>query len=361
MSEKKTGRVVVGMSGGVDSSVAAALLKERGYEVIGMMLRLWSEKHLGKENRCCTVDALTDARYIAGALDIPFYAVDAKDTFHDIVVDPFIEGYKNGVTPNPCLTCNRHIRWGFMYQRARALGADFLATGHYARLRTNPRGQIELLKGVDPQKDQSYVLHVLDQDLLRHTLLPLGGYTKADVRKMADSFDLPVAHRPDSQDLCFLGGDDYRDFLKRNDPQVVEPGPILNTRGEKLGQHQGLAFFTIGQRKGLGISPPEPHYVIEKDPRKNALIVGVREELGQDTLTAKEVKWILGDPPPEPIRGEVKIRYTAPAKPGTIHPGTDQTANVTFDQPLRDITPGQAAVFYRGDVCLGGGIIQSAT
>ena len=359
MSEKKD-RVAVGMSGGVDSSVTAALLKERGYDVIGIMLRLWSEEHLGHENRCCTVDALSNARYIAGKLDIPFYALDVKDTFRDTVVDTFIEGYKGGITPNPCLTCNRHIRWGFMFDRARALGADYMATGHYARLRRNGKGEVELLKGVDPRKDQSYVLHVLDQSLLQHTLLPLGDYTKDEVREMAERFQLPVAGRPDSQDLCFLGGDDYRDFLVRNDPDVEEPGPILNTAGEELGQHDGLAFFTIGQRKGLGISPPEPHYVLDKQPAKNALIVGTREELGQDTLIVKEVKWISSHPPARPFPGEIKIRYTAPARAGTVYPQEDRQAKVTFDEPLRDITPGQAAVFYQGDLCLGGGIIQRA-
>ncbi len=354
-------RVVVGMSGGVDSSVTAALLKEEGYEVIGMMLRLWSEEHLGKENRCCTVDALSDARYIAGSLDIPFYAVDVKKPFRKTVVQTFIEGYKGGITPNPCLTCNRHIRWGFMYKRARALGADYLATGHYARLRRGDQGQVQLLKGVDPHKDQSYVLHVLNQDLLQHTLLPLGGYTKEEVRELAAACDLPVAQRPDSQDLCFLGGDDYRDFLIRNDPEVGTPGPILDTQGKKLGEHDGLAFYTIGQRKGLGISPPEPHYVIEKQPDQGALIVGTRDEIGQDTLTAKDVKWVAGQPPTKPFQGQIKIRYTAAPKMGTVEPRRDGKAHVTFQQPLRDITPGQAAVFYQDEVCLGGGIIERGT
>ncbi len=360
MSEKKT-RVVVGMSGGVDSSVAAALLKKEGYDVIGMTLRLWSEEHLGKENRCCTVDALTDARHIAGKLDIPFYAVDAKEVFHDTVVSTFIAGYQAGITPNPCLTCNRHIRWGFMYQRGRALGAEYLATGHYARLRRNGSGQIQLLKGVDPDKDQSYVLHVLDQVLLCHTLLPLGGYTKDEVREMARQFQLPVADRPDSQDLCFLGEDDYRDFLIRNAPAVKNPGPILNTKGEKLGEHPGLAFFTIGQRKGLGISPPLPHYVLDKDPERNAIIVGTGDELGKNTLTAEDVNWISGTPPSTSVQADVKIRYTAPAKEGTVTPLEGRKAEVHFPQPLRDITQGQAAVFYQGEICLGGGIIQSAS
>jgi len=354
-------RVVVGMSGGVDSSVTAALLKEQGYQVIGMTLRLWSEEHLGLDNRCCTIDAVGDARSIAGQLQIPHYTVDAKQIFHDTVVSAFIEGYQKGITPNPCLTCNRHIRWGFMYQRARALGADYMATGHYARLLENPIGKVQLLKGVDPDKDQSYVLYMLSQDDLRHTLLPLGGYTKKEVRRMAEEFQLPAAHRPDSQDLCFLGGDDYRDFLLRNQPKVHHPGPILDTDGQKLGEHQGLAFFTIGQRKGLGISPPRPHYVLGKDPERNALLVGTRDELGQTSLQARDVHWVSGSAPEAPFQAEIKIRYTAPAREGTVTPRPDQKVEVQFPEPLRDITPGQAAVFYQDKVCLGGGIIQGTS
>jgi len=349
-------RVAVGMSGGVDSSVTAALLQARGLDVFGLMLRLWSEG--SQPNRCCTVDALAEARYTAGQLGIPFYALDSQEAFRETVVEAFIQGYRRGVTPNPCLVCNREIRWGFMLERARALGADYLATGHYARIRRFPPGPVQLLRGVDPGKDQSYVLHVLEQSTLRQTLLPLGQYTKAEVRKLAAEYDLPAADRPDSQDLCFVGEEDYRTFLKRKAPEVAQPGPILNTSGEELGRHPGLAFFTIGQRKGLGISPPEPHYVIEKDPSRNALVVGPREHLGRDQLTASQVNWIAGKAPADPFPAGVKIRYRAREASAVVHPLPGQRVRVEFQEPLRDITPGQAAVFYQDDICLGGGIIE---
>ncbi len=257
---KYSKKVVVAMSGGVNSSVTAALLKNQGYEVIGMMLRLWSEPGSETVNRCCSPDDMALARRVASLLEIPFYAIDAKEPFHDTVVTSFIKGYAQGLTPNPCLICNRQIRWEFLLNRALALGADYLATGHYARLRTpsdhrrstNNR-PIELLRGIDTLKDQSYVLHVLNQEKLAHAMFPLGNYTKIQVRDMALDIGLPVAQRPDSQDLCFLGKGDYRDFLLRNAPEVSNPGPITTITGEQLGQHQGLAFYTIGQRKGLGV------------------------------------------------------------------------------------------------------------
>ncbi len=359
--------VVIAMSGGVDSSVAAALLKEQGYNVIGMMLRLWSEPGRESENRCCTVDSMSLARRIAAQLDIPFYALDAKNVFRETVVQHFIEGYQAGVTPNPCLVCNRKIRWGFLLEQALALGADFMATGHYARVKTadgrpktavSGRRSIELLKALDDRKDQSYVLHVLTQEQLRHARFPLGAYTKDEVRRMAGEFGLPVASRADSQDLCFLGDSSYGEFLQRNAPQVVNPGPILNTRGEVIGQHRGLAFYTIGQRRGLGIAAAHPLYVQEKDLARNALIVAPLEELGRSELTASEVNWIAGAPPEAPLRAEVKIRYKARPSWGLVTPLPGGRAHVRFEEPLRDITPGQAAVFYDGEVCLGGGIIE---
>lgn len=356
MKNKKT--VVVGMSGGVDSSVTAALLSERAYNVIGVMLRLWSESGREDENRCCTVDALRDARLIAGQLDIPFYAVDARDRFRAEVVDYFIDGYTKGITPNPCLVCNRTIRWGFLYNYARTLGADYLATGHYARLRRPEGGPIQLLRGVDRSKDQSYVLHVLTQEQLEHTLFPLGEYTKVQVRELAQQFDLPVAERPDSQDLCFVGEDNYQNFLRRQAPQVHQKGPILSPQGKKLGEHPGLAYFTIGQRKGIGIAYAEPLYVLEKDLERNALIVGPKSALGKKQLTAHQVNWISGHPPQEPLRASVKIRYRAREVKGLVTPVAADRVRVDFEEALPDITPGQSAVFYQQDQCLGGGVIQ---
>ncbi len=359
MTPENRQTVVVAMSGGVDSSVAAALLLEQGYRVIGVMLRLWSEPGREDSNRCCTPDAMAQARRVAAKLGFPFYPLDARQAFKNRVVSYFLDGYAQGVTPNPCLVCNRHIRWGMLFDYALSLGADFMATGHYARLRRDDTGRVQLLRGVDQAKDQSYVLHVLQQEQLQRALFPVGEYTKPEVRQIAQRFGLLVAQRPDSQDLCFLAGDDYRDFLLRHQPQVASPGPILTRQGELLGEHRGLAFYTIGQRKGLGIAAPQPLYVLEKDIARNALVVGSEDELGSSALLASEVNWLDGSPPPGAFQAAVKIRYKAADAPAEVTPMPGRRAAVRFQQPLRDITPGQAAVFYQGERVLGGGIIQS--
>jgi tRNA-specific 2-thiouridylase len=354
-------RVVVAMSGGVDSSVAAALLVEQGYDVIGMMLRLWSEDcGEGGSNRCCTPAQMTDARRIADQLGIPFYVIDTQEVFRRTVVQFFIDRYAAGDTPNPCMECNRLIRFEWLLNHALALGAEFLATGHYARTDCAADGSVRLLRGCDPGKDQSYVLSVLTQDKLRHALFPVGSYAKPEVRRIAERLGLPVAHKHDSQDLCFLADGNYRRFLREHAPESLRPGPILTREGRELGQHTGLSDYTIGQRKGLGISHPEPLYVLDTDPARNALIVGTRDELGQRHLIAERVNWIAGTAPEAAFRADVKIRYTARPVPAVVTPLADGRAAVAFDEPPRDITPGQSAVFYDGDVCLGGGIIQRA-
>lgn len=354
-------KVVIAMSGGVDSSVAAALLKEQGHDVTGMMLRLWSQPGKEETNRCCTLDSQLLARRVANKLDIPFYVIDAKDTFRETVVQYFIDGYTRAETPNPCLMCNRQIRWGVLREHALALGADFMATGHYVRLRRKESGEIQLLRGVDRGKDQAYVLHVLTQVKLRQSLFPVGDYPKPEIREIARRYDLPTATRSDSQDLCFLAGGDYRDFLREYAPQTTQPGEIVTSDGKALGEHQGLAFYTIGQRKGLGIPSLTSLYVLSKDPTQNRLVVGRVEELGSRTAEVGGINWISGKAPLEPFRVEVKIRYSAKEAWAVIKPiGADQ-AQITFDAQQRDITPGQAAVFYAGEICLGGGMIQQST
>ncbi len=351
-------RVVVAMSGGVDSSVTAALLVKQGYQVIGLMMRLWSESGHQDDNRCCTPDAMAQARRVAATLGIPFYPVDAQEVFYQTVVHRFIDDYASGITPNPCLVCNRHIRWEFLLQRALALGAQFMATGHYVRLRRDENGRFQILRAIDQNKDQSYVLHVLGQEQLKHALFPLGEYTKQQVRQIARELGLPVAERPDSQDLCFLGNEDYRSFLLRNAPQAENPGPILDRKGLLIGQHRGLAFYTIGQRKGLGFSSPMPLYVLAKDIQHNTLIVGTQAELGQNEFVAANVNWVSGGPPNAAFRAQVKIRYKATPTWATVTPLDGQRVRVHLDEPARDVTPGQAAVFYTDEVCSGGGTIQ---
>lgn len=350
--------VVVGMSGGVDSSVAAALLVEQGYRVTGMMLRLWSQPGMEESNRCCTPDSMAQARRVAAILGIPFFAVDVQEKFRTSVVQTFIDGYAQGMTPNPCLVCNRQIRWGHMLDQALAMGADYLATGHYARVERSEDGSSRLMRAADPGKDQSYVLSVLTQAQLRHTVLPIGHLPKSEVRELARKFSLPVAERADSQDLCFLAGGDYRQFLTGYAGLKETPGRIVNRKGEILGEHQGLPAYTIGQRKGLQIAASEPYYVLDKDVATNTLIIGFKHELGRLTLKAANVNWVSGSPTALNLKVQVKIRYRADLHWGILNATRDGGASVEFDEPLRDITPGQQAVFYDGEYVLGGGIIQ---
>jgi len=344
------------MSGGVDSSVAAALLKKQGYQVIGVMLRLWSEPGKEDSNRCCTPDAIAQARRVASILDIPFYVIDAKDIFQNSVVQYFLDGYAQGITPNPCLVCNRSIRWTFLLDHALALGAEYMATGHYVRKMTID-GEYRLLKAIDRSKDQSYILHVLDQQKLAHALFPVGDHEKTEIRVMATTLGLPVASRKDSQDLCFLAGDDYRAFIRRNAAGLAKSGPIQSSDGRVLGQHTGLPDYTIGQRSGLGFAARVPMYVLQKDIEKNALIVGERAELGSQVLNAREANWISGAPPQNEFSGQIKIRYTAREVEGHVALTEPDKFQVRFNSPQRDITPGQAAVIYQEETLLGGGII----
>lgn len=358
MSGAGRARVVVAMSGGVDSSVAAGLLVRQGYDVIGVMLRLWSEDcGSGSANRCCTPDQMADARRIAAQLGIPFYVIDTQDVFHDTIVRFFVERYAAGETPNPCLECNRLIRFEWLLNHALGLGAEYLATGHYARVVHDPGRSSRLFTGRDLQKDQSYVLHVLTQEKLRRALFPVGDYTKPEVRQIAAEMGLPVASKHDSQDLCFLADGDFRRFLRERAPEALQPGPIQTRDGHVLGEHAGLPNYTIGQRKGLGLGHHTPLYVLELDATRNALIVGPPEQLGHRKLVAGRVNWIAGKPPAEPFHAHVKIRYKAQPAPAWVTPQEGDRFTAEFDAPLRDIAPGQGAVIYAGEEVLGGGII----
>ena len=348
--------VLVAMSGGVDSSMAAALLLEQGYQVTGMMLHLWCENE--DENKCCTPATVQQARGVAAKLGFPFYVNDASEPFKKIVVGHFYDAYLHGKTPNPCYVCNAHFRWQYLLKIADSIGADYLATGHYARIRHSEDGAYHLLRGLDDWKDQSYMLSGLSQAQLSRTILPLGTLKKTDMRQKARQIDLSVADKEDSQDLCFLGNQDYRDFLKQHVPEAIHPGDIVTRNGQIVGIHEGLAFYTIGQRKGLGLSSPVPMYVLEKQVDTNQLVVGLEEELGNSELTAGQFNWISGQPIPERRKLMVKIRYRADFHPAWVEAVGTESATIRFEESMRDITPGQIAVVYDDEEVLGSGIIR---
>ena len=355
--------VLVGMSGGVDSSVSAALLKQQGYDVVGVTMQIWHRsgtfEDAGAMQGCCTIDAMDDARRVAARLDIPYYVPNFRGQFTDAVVDDFAREYLGGRTPNPCVRCNQFVRFDGLLDLADQLGMDYVATGHYARIECDePSGRYSLLRAVDPFKDQSYMLHTMRLEQLRRVLFPLGHLTKRRTRELAHEFDLPVAEKPDSVEICFVAGKNYKEFLQQYVGDVSRPGDIVDVRGAVLGKHDGIHGFTIGQRKGLGIAASEARYVIELRPRENQVVIGDRAEASGIGLICSRLSF-TGDVPGQDFRAEVKVRYRTPAREGTISLEEDGTASVRFTEPVWGIAPGQLAVFYDGDRVIGGGTIDA--
>ncbi len=358
-------RVVVAMSGGVDSSVAAAILKAQGYQVIGVTMQIWpsatSADEADRFGGCCGISAVEDARRVAYKLGIPHYVMNFRDVFAQKVIAHFCREYSLGRTPNPCISCNQHIKFDALLKRAEELGADFMATGHYARVDTDETSRRYLLKkGADRDKDQAYVLYPLTQEQLRHTRLPIGNLTKRRVREMAGEMGLSVAAKPASQEICFIPDDDYPGFLEKHLAQAVRPGPILDRQGRILGEHRGIPFYTIGQRKRLGISANERLYVTAIDLPRNAIIVGSQQEACSRELIASGLNWIAIDRLSEPMRMKARVRYRQPEAEATVTPVDEDRVYVKFDEPELAISPGQAIVFYSGDTVIGGGVIEQA-
>ena len=352
------------MSGGVDSSVAAAILKEEGYQVIGVTMQIWpSDKQAYEVDRfggCCRLDAIEDAKGVAHKLGIPHYVMNFRDIFSQKVIADFCREYSLGRTPNPCIRCNQYIKFDALLKKAEELDADFVATGHHARIEQSAAsGRYLLKKGSDQRKDQSYFLYTLTQQQLEYTLLPIGNFTKERVREIARELAIPVAAKPESQELCFIPDDDYSKFIKECIPQAVKPGPILDRQGGTLGEHQGILFYTIGQRKGLGLSTKEPLYVTTIVHERNAIVVGGKEEVYGTELIASGLNWISLTKLTQPITAKTKIRYLHNEVEAEITPIIDEDkVHVRFKEPQMAITPGQAVVFYDGDIVIGGGTIE---
>jgi len=314
------------------------------------------------QRRCCSERAARDARDVAAPLSIKHYVVNYAEPFRALVIEDFIAAYLKGETPNPCIRCNRYVKFGKLLEEAVALEADYLATGHYARIRRDEAsGRFLLLKGVDPQKDQSYALYPLAQQQLSRLIFPLGEQRKESTRRMARELRLRVAHKRDSQEICFIPDGDYGAFLKAHASEMIRPGPIVTVDGREIGQHQGLPLYTVGQRKGLGIAARRPLYVVRLDPANNAVVVGPDSAVWGKKFQARDVNWIAFDHPPDQLSAKVKIRYRHKERDATIYPTGEDTADVSFDEPQRAITPGQAAVFYDGDIVLGGGTIAAGS
>ncbi|MCZ7645777.1 MAG: tRNA 2-thiouridine(34) synthase MnmA [Planctomycetota bacterium] len=367
-------RIAVAMSGGVDSSVAAAVLKAQGHEVLGLTMKLWVcsqanperaayEAELAKKTRgdvCCSPADVLDAKDVCATLGIPHYTLEMAEDFSKQVIEPFIDEYARGRTPSPCVRCNERVKSKGLVTKARELGCARLATGHYARIRRDEAsGRFRLLRGVDEARDQSYFLFPLTQDELAYLDFPVGELPKSEVRRMAAELSLVVARKPDSQEICFVKDKDHRRFLREKAPAQFTPGPILHADGRELGAHDGLIGYTIGQRRGLGVAFSEPLYVVKLDLARNAVVLGPDEALWAPGLEARAVHWIAGAPPKGTLRCEAKVRHSPVTHACTVHPD-GEAIRVHFDEPVRAITPGQAVVLYEGEEILGGGWIERA-
>ena len=351
-------KVLIAMSGGVDSSVAAFLMKEQGCECIGATMKLFHNEDIGvsRTKTCCSFEDVEDARLVALRLGIPYYVFNFSDDFKGQVIDRFISSYERGATPNPCIDCNRYLKFERLYERARILGCDAIVTGHYARIEQE-NGRWLLKKSLDESKDQSYVLYSLTQDQLAHTRLPLGAMHKSETRRIAEEQGFYNADKPDSQDICFVPDGDYATFIRRHTGKTDVPGDFTDESGKILGQHKGITHYTVGQRKGLGVPSNEPLYVKAIDPARNRVVLSGNAALYSRTLTAGDLNWIAWDTPLRQFQCSAKTRYRQTEQPCTVTVTAEGRAEVCFDMPQRAITPGQAVVFYEGDTVLGGGTI----
>lgn len=355
-------KVAVGMSGGVDSSVAAYLLKEQGYDVIGVTMQIWQEEDpfdLAENAGCCGLSAVDDARRVADMLGIPYYVLNFKREFKESVIDYFMEEYMHARTPNPCIACNRYVKWEALLNRAMELGCDYIATGHYARVCRLPNGRYALKKSATVRKDQTYALYNLTQPQLSKTLMPVGEYEKEEIRVMAERIGLPVAKKPDSQEICFIPDHDYASYIIKETGKTFPAGNFVDQNGNVLGQHKGIIHYTVGQRKGLGISLGTPAFVTDIRPETNEVVIGSDKDTYHDSLLGNQVNFMSVEKPEGELRVTAKIRYSHQGAPCRIKMVGDDIISCQFEEPVRAITPGQAVVFYDGDLVAGGATIMS--